>query len=146
MISRVTVLLVKTVDESHLSFPISFLPLFDSGLALDVNRPDYEDGIEPAIVRVRLGAAILFVWELLNKEEAANKEADKEAKRQREEQETFCEAWVNRVIAHSQEVGTDTNGYSWLAIRRALAKKNSEAFDDDQVNPWWESLRHWTAL
>ncbi|UPK97601.1 hypothetical protein LCI18_008536 [Fusarium solani-melongenae] len=146
MISRVTVLLVKTGDESHLFSSISFLPLFDYGLALDVNRPDYEDGIEPAVVRVKLDAAILFVWELLNKEEAAGKEASKEAKRRREELEAFCEAWVNRVVAHSQEVGTDTNGYSWLAIRRALAKKNSEAFDDDQVNPWWESLRHWTAL
>ncbi|RSM08497.1 hypothetical protein CDV31_008134 [Fusarium ambrosium] len=145
-ISRVTALLVKTGDESHLSSPISFLPLFDSGLALPVNRLDYEDGIEPAVVRVRLDTAILFVWELLNKEEASSKEAADEAKRRREEQEAFCEAWVNRVIAHSQEVGTDTNGYSWLAIRRALAKKNSEAFDDDQVNPWWESLRHWTAL
>lgn len=77
--SRVTVLLVKTGDESHLSSPISFLPLFDSGLALPVNRPDYEDGIEPAVVRVRLDTAILFVWELLRTEEAASGEAASEA-------------------------------------------------------------------
>ncbi|KAM0547787.1 hypothetical protein ACHAPJ_010248 [Fusarium lateritium] len=143
--STVTVLLVKSGDESQLSSPISFLPLFDAGLALDVNREDYKDGVEPTVARVALDVAIRFIWELLMKEEAAAQEAAKVAERLREEQSAFCEAWVSKVIAHSQEIGIDANGYSWLAIRRALARKNGEAFDDDQVNPMWEWLRHWTA-
>ncbi|KAJ4250181.1 hypothetical protein NW762_011996 [Fusarium torreyae] len=145
LMSRVTVLLVKSGDESSLSSPISFLPLFDVGLALDVNREDYKDGEEPSVARVTLDIAIHSVWELLKKEEAAAQEAAKMAERSREEQTAFCEAWPSKVIAHSQEIGIDGNGYSWLAIRRALARENGEAFDDDQVNPVWEWSRHWTA-
>ncbi|KAJ3529754.1 hypothetical protein NM208_g4001 [Fusarium decemcellulare] len=143
--SRVSVLIVKTGDESHLSSPISLLPLFDAGLALNVNRPDYQDGIEPTVARVKLDVAIRFVWELLMKEETASSETAKQAQRLREEQQEFCEAWVRKVVIHSQEVGIDTNGYSWTAIRRALARKNGEAFEYDQIVPWWELLRHWTG-
>ncbi|KAF4462894.1 hypothetical protein FALBO_10287 [Fusarium albosuccineum] len=143
--SRVSVLKVKTGDESHLSSPISLLPLFDAGSALDVNCPDYQDEMEPTVARVKLDVAICFVWELLIKEETASSEAAKQAERLREEQQAFCEAWVRKVVIHSQEVGIDTNGYSWMAIRRALARKNGEAFDYDQIVPWWELLRHWTG-
>ncbi|KAF5643148.1 hypothetical protein F52700_2863 [Fusarium sp. NRRL 52700] len=58
-----TILLVKTGDEAHLSSPISFLPLFEAGLALNVNRDDYTGGSggEETAVRVKLDVAVRFV-------------------------------------------------------------------------------------
>lgn len=142
-LARCTVLLVKTGDEAHLHSPISFLPLFDAGLALNVDRVDYHDNMEETVVRVKLGVAMRFVWELLCKEEGALEEVGKLAKRLRQEQDAFCEAWVQRVMSHSHRVGIDNNGYAWLAIRRALARMNNEAFEEDQVYPIWERIRHW---
>lgn len=60
-------LLVKTGDEAHLHSPINFLPLFDAGLALNVNRVDYHGDVEETVVRVKLDVAVRFVWELLCK-------------------------------------------------------------------------------
>ncbi|KAH6965188.1 hypothetical protein EDB82DRAFT_479555 [Fusarium venenatum] len=65
--SNDTVLLVRTGKDSHLSSPISFLPLFESGLALNVNRPDYQDEPEPTVVRVKLKTALQFIRDLLKK-------------------------------------------------------------------------------
>ncbi|KAJ3540662.1 hypothetical protein NM208_g4965 [Fusarium decemcellulare] len=141
-LSRCTVLLVKTGDEAHLHSPISFLPLFDAGLALNVNRGDYYDNVEETVVRVKLNVAVRFVWEVLCKEEEALEEIGQLAEELRQEQDAFCEAWVDRVMSHSHQVGIDNNGYAWLAIRRALARMNGEAFDEDQVHPAWERIRH----
>ncbi|KAH8672170.1 hypothetical protein BGZ61DRAFT_458991 [Ilyonectria robusta] len=142
-LSRCTVLLVKTGGEAHLHSPISFLPLFDAGLALNVNRGDYHNNGEETVVRVKLDVAVRFVWELLCKEEEALEEVGQFAEGLRQEQDAFCNAWVERVMSHSHQVGIDNNGYTWLAIRRALARMDSEAFEEDQVNPMWEGVRCW---
>ncbi|EEU34514.1 uncharacterized protein NECHADRAFT_54457 [Fusarium vanettenii 77-13-4] len=142
-LARCTVLLVKTGDEAHLHSPISFLPLFDAGQALNVDRVDYHDNVEETVVRVKLDVAVRFVWELLCKEEGALDEVGQLAEGLRQEQDAFCEAWVVRVMGHSHRVGIDNNGYAWLAIRRALARMNNEAFEEDQVYPIWERIRHW---
>ncbi|KAI1772335.1 hypothetical protein F4818DRAFT_427125 [Hypoxylon cercidicola] len=42
-VSQYSVLLFRTGDDAHLSSPISFQSLYDSGKALPVNRPDYDD-------------------------------------------------------------------------------------------------------
>lgn len=144
-LSQCTVLLVKTGDEAHLHSPISFLPLFDAGLALNVNRRDYYDDAEETVVRVKLNVAVRFVWELLRKEEDALEEVRQLAEGLRQEQDTFCEVWVERVMSHSHRVGIDNNEYTWLAVRRALARTNNEAFEEDQVFPTWERIRHWTC-
>ncbi|KAF5017840.1 hypothetical protein F66182_10201 [Fusarium sp. NRRL 66182] len=144
-LSVCTVLLVKTGDEAHLHSPISFLPLFDAGLASNVNRTDYqgESSGEETVVRVKLSVAMRFVWELLRREEEALESIGQFAQDLRQEQDTFCDAWVEKVMSHSHRVGVDKNGYSWLAARRALARMNGEAFDEDQVYPFWEKLRRW---
>lgn len=142
-LSQYTVLLVKTGDEAHLHSPISFLPLFEAGLALDVRRDDYYGASQDRVVRVKLETAIRFVGELLRKEERSLKHLRQEAQRQRDEQEELCEAWVERVMEHSEDIGLEANGYTWLATRRARARLNGEAFDEDQVNPSWEHLNHW---
>lgn len=46
-------------------------------------------------------------------------------------------------MKYSEDIGPETNGYTWLATRSARARLNGEAFDDDQVNPFWEHLNHW---
>ncbi|KAL6922620.1 hypothetical protein FSHL1_006584 [Fusarium sambucinum] len=142
-ISYCTVLLIRTGEETHLSSPISFLPLFEAGLALNVDRQDYEDKLDPTVVRVNLNVALRFIQDLLNREEESNPEFAFAAKELRQEQEEWCQSWVGKVICHSQEVGMDTGFCSWMAVRRALAKMNNEAFDMDQVYPPWEKLRSW---
>ncbi|RTE70171.1 hypothetical protein BHE90_015437 [Fusarium euwallaceae] len=143
-LSRCTVLLVKTGDEAHLHSPISFLPLFEAGVALPVNREDYRGDLEETVIRVKLNVAVRFVLKLLGREEAALKNLRWEAKVLRDEQERYCDAWLNKVMAHSDEVGIDNNRHTWLASRRALARMNNEAFEEDQAYPAWEILRRWT--
>ncbi|KAG5744538.1 hypothetical protein H9Q72_013222 [Fusarium xylarioides] len=57
-----TGLLAKTGDDSHLSSQIGFLSVFDAGLALNVNREDYQDEEEPKVVGVKIDDAIRFIW------------------------------------------------------------------------------------
>ncbi|KAF5709490.1 hypothetical protein FGLOB1_5890 [Fusarium globosum] len=144
-VSGHTVLLVMTGDDSHLS-SVSFLPLFDAGLALNANREDYQDEEEPRVVRVKIDDAIRFIWDLLMTEVSCNKENLDLAENLRQEQDMHCQAWVSKVVEHAQEVGIDTNGYSWQAIQRALARINNEAFDEDQVNPYWEMMIWWKCV
>ncbi|PNP79335.1 hypothetical protein FNYG_07411 [Fusarium nygamai] len=145
-VSGHTVLLVRTGDDSHLSSPVTFLPLFDAGLALNVNREDYQDEEEPEVVRVKIEDAISFIWDLTTKEMNFNKDNLDLAENLRQEQDMYCQAWVSKVIEHAQEVGIDINGYSWQAIRRALARANNEAFDVDQVDPYWETMIWWKCI
>ncbi|KAF5539791.1 hypothetical protein FNAPI_10690 [Fusarium napiforme] len=145
-VSGHTVLLVKTGDDSHLSTPISFLPLFDAGLALNVNREDYQDEEEPEVVRVKIDDAISFIWDLTTKEMNCNKDNLDLAESLRQEQDMYCQAWVSKVVKYAQEVGIDTNGYSWQAIRRALSRMNNEVFDEDQVSPYWETMIWWKCI
>lgn len=145
-VSSRTVLLVKTEDDSHLSSPISFLPLFEAGLTLNVNREDYEDEEEPKVVRVKIDDAISFIWDLLTKEMNCNKGNIKLTETLKREQDMHCQTWVTKVVKHAQEVGIDVNGYSWQAIRRALARMNSEVFDEDQIGPYWETLIWWKCI
>ncbi|RFN54351.1 hypothetical protein FIE12Z_1477 [Fusarium flagelliforme] len=142
-ISQYSVLLVRTGDEETLSELISFLPLFDAGLAVDVNRSDYQDDIEPTVVRVRLDTAIQFIWDLLEKERKASKEVRQVQKRLVREQNEFCQLWVYRLISKVKEFGLDWEEASWIATRRAMAKINDEAFDDDQVEPEWKMVDRW---
>lgn len=141
--SNHTVLLVRTCEDSHLISPVSFLPLFESGPALAVNRPDYEDGPEPTVVRVRLETALEFVSELLSREEAASKEAAQARESLEQEQETGCQEFIDRMIDHCQEFGIDSHTRSWTAFRRARARLNNEAFEYDQISPPWEWLSRW---
>jgi hypothetical protein len=63
-LSQYTVLLVKIGDEAHLYSPISFLPLFEAGLALDVRRHDYygasEDPQDSSLGGARFACPMIF--------------------------------------------------------------------------------------
>ncbi|KAI1016120.1 hypothetical protein LB504_009234 [Fusarium proliferatum] len=139
-----TVLLVKTGDDAHLSSPISFL-LFEAGLASNVNRDDYigGPGEEETAVRVSLDVAVRFVWDLLQREKASFDELENKDQGLEEEQDHRFQDWLEDVMSHAEEVGTDHNLFMWFASRRALARANCEAFDESQVYPVWEPLRSW---
>ncbi|KAH6989022.1 hypothetical protein BKA56DRAFT_628958 [Ilyonectria sp. MPI-CAGE-AT-0026] len=142
-LSQCEVLLVKMGDESHLDSRISFQPLFDAGLALDVNRQDHESNTEETVVRVKIDVAVHFVWDKLCKERNALANLGQAAQELEEEQRGLCEAWTNRVMIHAEEIGIDVNEFTWQAARRALARLDGEAFDEEHVSPWHESLRNW---
>ncbi|KAH7237742.1 uncharacterized protein BKA55DRAFT_578258 [Fusarium redolens] len=144
-LAQCTVLLVKTGDDAHLSSPISFHPLFEAGLASNVNRDDYSGGSgdEETVVRVNLNIAVRFIWDLLQKEKESAEELMQRAQKLEEEQDSLFQAWLEEVFAHSNQVGMDNNFHMWLASRRAIARVNGEAFGDTQVYPVWERLRQW---
>ncbi|KAI1445390.1 hypothetical protein F5Y02DRAFT_426868 [Annulohypoxylon stygium] len=110
IVSQYSVLLCKTGDDAHLSSPIDFQHLYDSGKAFPVNRPDSIPS---------LGSA-----------------ADLEDRQHSE----VCEKWVDGVMKHAGRVGIDKNGFTWEAVRRAKAALNGEAFGRDQTEPPWNYL------
>ncbi|KAM5509934.1 hypothetical protein FOXYSP1_12900 [Fusarium oxysporum f. sp. phaseoli] len=143
--AKCTVLLVKTGDEAHLSAPVSFEPLFDAGLALNVNRDDCDDGYGDGetAVRVNLDVAVRFLWGLLQKERGKLRGLGEIARELEEEQDMLFEKWLDKVMRRSHEVGFENNYHTWSATRRAAARLKGEAFDVDQVFPFWERLRSW---
>ncbi|KAI1197131.1 hypothetical protein F5X97DRAFT_334244 [Nemania serpens] len=139
--SQDSVLLVKTGDDAHLSSPISFQSLFDSGKAFPAQRPDCDD-ID--VVRVRIDAALEFVLDLICREREAIPYVGLAAETDDRYHSDACEKWVEGVMTHAGEVGIDMNGFTWQAVRRAKAKLNGEAFDQDEVSPLWDHIGHVT--
>ncbi|KAI6092656.1 hypothetical protein F4821DRAFT_138681 [Hypoxylon rubiginosum] len=143
-ISQYTVLLVKTGDDTHLSSPICFNPLVESGMTLAVNRADVGGNVEGEdVVRVKLDVAMKFILDLVHREEEAIPCVRQAAELLREEHDNECQRWVERVLEHAMEVGIDNNGFTWQCIRRAQARLNGEAFDVEQINPIFEALTYW---
>ncbi|KAI1164776.1 hypothetical protein F5B18DRAFT_614443 [Nemania serpens] len=141
--SQYSVLLVRTGDDAHLSSPISFQSLFDSGKAFAAQRPDCgEDSSSDDIdvVRVRIDTALEFVLGLIRREREAIPHVGLAAETEDTQHSEACEKWVDSVMAHAGEVGIDMNGFTWKAVRRAKAALNGEAFDEDQVSPLWDHL------
>ncbi|KAF2971848.1 hypothetical protein GQX73_g1774 [Xylaria multiplex] len=141
--SHLSVLLVKTGDDAHLSSPVDFQPLRESGEALELNRADIEEYSE-GVVCVTLQSALRFLFDLLRREEDALAHLRAEREELEDERDRGCERWVNRVLSHAQDVGIDTNGWTWQGIRRAWARMNGEGFDAvAQLVPYWEDLDSW---
>lgn len=113
--SHFSVLLVKTGDDAHLSSPISFQCLFDSGKAFPTQRPDCDedsssDGVD--VIRVRIETAIDFILGLIRRERDAIPHVGLAAKTEDRQHSEACEKWVDGVMAHAGEVGIDTNGFT----------------------------------
>ncbi|KAH6641014.1 hypothetical protein F5144DRAFT_609903 [Chaetomium tenue] len=140
--SRHRVLLVRTGDDSHLSAPVSFWPLFASHRALPLRREDC-DGLGEDVVRVRLDHALEFVEGLIRREEEALPRAREDAEALERELEELCEQWIGRMLEHAAQVGLDANGFTWHASRRARARLNGEAFDVEQILPTRELVSKW---
>ncbi|EXL41976.1 hypothetical protein FOCG_15334 [Fusarium oxysporum f. sp. radicis-lycopersici 26381] len=78
--------------------PINLLPLFDAGLALNVKRQDYQDQEKPMVVRVKLDDAIRFIYDRLIMELNCNKETADLAEKLRQEQDMYCQAWLDKIL------------------------------------------------
>ncbi|KAI2620521.1 hypothetical protein GGR54DRAFT_103272 [Hypoxylon sp. NC1633] len=138
-VSQYSVLLLRTGDDAHLSSPISFQALYDSGEALPVNRPDCDDD-GTNVVRVKIDAALNFVLDLIRRERELIPSIGLAAETEYREHSEACEKWVDGVIEHAGRVGIDTNCFTWEAVRRAQAALNGEAFDKDQIYGTWDNL------
>ncbi|OTA69234.1 hypothetical protein K449DRAFT_428666 [Hypoxylon sp. EC38] len=139
IVSQYIMLLFRTGDDAHLSSPISFQSLYDSGKALPVNRPDCrDDGIN--VVRVKIDTALEFVFDLIHREREMMLSVGSAAEIENRQHSEACEKWVDGVMEHVGKVGIDTNGFTWEVVRRAKAAFNGEAFDNDQINPPWNHL------
>ncbi|KAI1178104.1 hypothetical protein F4777DRAFT_576410 [Nemania sp. FL0916] len=137
--SQYSVLLLRTRDDAHLSCPISFQSLYDSGKALTLDRPDCNnDGMN--VVRVKIDTALEFVFDLIVKEREMVPHVGLAANIENEQHLQACEKWVDGVIEEASIVGIDENGFTWEAIRRAKAAINGEAFSKNQINPVWNTL------
>jgi hypothetical protein len=87
-----------------------------------------------------LDTAIQFIWDLLEVEELASTDVAQVNELLRRKKDQYREAWVEGMVNKSQNSGVDSDRLSWIAFHRALARRHSEAFDDDQVNPTWEMM------
>ncbi|KAI1453000.1 hypothetical protein F4805DRAFT_398209 [Annulohypoxylon moriforme] len=140
-LAECTVLLVRTGDDEHLSSPIDFQPLINSGATLAVNRKDVGSGIEgESVVRVKIDVAMHFFLDLIHREEAAIPSVRQAAQALKEEQEEGCRQWIDRVMKHAEEVGIDGNGYTWFAIRQVKARLNGEKFYKYEDFQFWHRL------
>ncbi|KAI1372227.1 hypothetical protein F4677DRAFT_449540 [Hypoxylon crocopeplum] len=139
ILSQSTVLLVKTGDDAHLSSPISFQPLFESGKVVsDVNWTncgDYD------VICVKIDVAMEYILCLIRREEHALGDVGQAAESLREEHSRWCEEWVDHVMERAGQVGIDTNAFTWTATRQVRAALHGEAFQVGQVEPLWEYLR-----
>ncbi|KAI0894364.1 hypothetical protein F4806DRAFT_498145 [Annulohypoxylon nitens] len=140
IVSQYSVLLCKTGDDAHLSSPIDFQHLYDSGKAFPVNRPDCSNDEAINIVRVKIDTALEFVFDLIQREREAIPSLGSAADLEDRQHLEACEKWVNGVMEHAGRVGIDKNGFTWEAVRRAKAALNGEAFDRDQTEPPWNYL------
>ncbi|KAI0013541.1 hypothetical protein F4779DRAFT_625074 [Xylariaceae sp. FL0662B] len=141
IVSQYSVLLFRTGDDAHLSSPISFQSLYDSGKALPVNRPDCDDDDDGlSVIRVRIDIALEFVLDLIQRERDTMPSIGLAAEIENKQHLEACEKWVDNVMEHAGRVGIDTNGFTWEAVRRAKAALNGEAFDKDQIDPSWNHL------
>ncbi|KAI1323246.1 hypothetical protein F5Y16DRAFT_351484 [Xylariaceae sp. FL0255] len=140
IISQSSVLLFKTGDDAHLSSPISFQSLYDSGKALPVDRPDCDKIEGEAVVRIKIDDALEFVFDLIQREREAIPALGAAADKEDKQHQDVCGRWIDGVLEHAGQVGIDVNGFTWEAIRRAKAAANGEAFDVNQVDPPWNQL------
>ncbi|KAI1453632.1 hypothetical protein F4805DRAFT_469919 [Annulohypoxylon moriforme] len=140
IVSQYSVLLCKTGDDAHISSPINFQHLYDSGKAFPVNRPDCRDDEAINVVRVKIDTALEFVFDLIQREREAIPSLGSAADMEDRQHSEACEKWVDGVMAHAGRVGIDKNGFTWEAVRRAKAALNGEAFDSDQTHPLWNYL------
>ena len=139
-------LLVKTGDDDHsLSAPISFQPLFESGQVVPLDCGDHPgEGYNPEhMVRVRLDHALAFVEGLIRREEKALPHLQEGRESLQNELNELCDGWINRVLEHASSVGWDKNGFTWMAMGRARARVNGEAFDGNQIAPSWDDISMW---
>lgn len=126
-----SVLMVRTADDAHLSRPVSFEKLIREGETIPLGLEESRLAKEFGVVRVKLGVAMRFLFDLQAEEEAAVPRLRQESAILTEERERACQAWVESVLQHASlgEVGVDGNRFTWEAVRRMWAERDGGIFD-----------------
>lgn len=118
-----TVLLVRTGDDSHLRAPINFEELRANGFCLALARSDIL-ATHDDVVRVSLATAIKFVSDLHQREMAThlqtNAVPDWVQKAQR---------FVDQTMKRADAEGFDNVPLTWTAVRRVKAARKGEIFE-----------------
>ncbi|KAI0889636.1 uncharacterized protein GGS22DRAFT_194037 [Annulohypoxylon maeteangense] len=145
-----SVLMVRTGDDAHLSQPISFERLVRKGETIPLGLEEEKLATEFGVVRVKIGVAMRYLFDLQVEEEAAIPSLRQTSAMLTEERERACHAWVESVLQHASlgEVGVDGNWFTWDAVRRMWAERNGDIFnhvfqDETELMPLysWYGLR-----
>lgn len=126
-----SVLMVRTGDDAHLSRPVSFEKLITEGKTIPLELEEGKLAEEFGVVRVKIGVAMRFLFDLQVEEEAAIPSLRQESAMLTEERERACHAWVESVLQHAsrREIGVDGNRFTWEAVRRMWADRDGNIFD-----------------
>ncbi|KAI2469931.1 hypothetical protein F4781DRAFT_442209 [Annulohypoxylon bovei var. microspora] len=125
------VLMVRTGDDAHLSRPVSFERLVREGKTIPLGLEEGRLAEELGVVRVKIGVAMRFLFDLQAEEEAAIPSLRRVSAVLTEERERACHAWVESVLRHAAlgDVGVDGNRFTWEAVRRMWAGRDGDIFD-----------------
>lgn len=126
-----SVLMVRTGDDAHLSRPVSFERLIREGKTIPLGLEERKLAKEFGVVRVKIGVAMRFLFDLQAEEEAAIPSLRQVSAILTEECKRACHAWVESVLQHAslREVGVDGNWFTWEAVRRMWAERDGDIFD-----------------
>lgn len=130
MFERVSVLLVRTGNEGHLSEPVDFSGLGDAILPLGRDEPLQDN---QQVVRVRLNTAVHFIMNLERREQ--DRCPRLAAMKKILDEDTFRRAdqYAADALAMAEENGSiDHNFTTWEAVRTARACLDGEPVD---LNP-----------
>ena len=119
---KLTVLLVRTGDDSHLCAPINFEELRTNGVCLPCGRFDVSDTSNDA-VRVSLATAVKFVSDLNQREVDAHPPI-KAIQRYKQK----LQRYADDIMMQADVKGIDSVSETWTAVRRVKAAKKGEIF------------------
>ena len=131
---KLTVLLVRTGDDSNLCAPINFEKLRIDGFCLPLARSDVL-ATSDDVVRVSLATAVKFVSDLHQREVDAHPPI--EALRDWEQR---AQRYADQKMEKADADGIDNVRQTWSAVRRVKAARKREIFDPREPYPF---SRHW---
>jgi hypothetical protein len=131
---KLTVLLVRTGDDSNLCAPINFEELRTDGFCLPLGRSDVP-ATSDDVVRVSRATAVKFMSDLYQREVDAHPPIetlrDWEQKAQR---------YADQKMEKADADGIDNVRQTWTAVRRVKAARKGEIFDPREPYPF---RRYW---
>ena len=120
---KLTVLLVRTGDDTHLCAPINFEQLRTSGVCLPLGRSDISDPSND-VVRVSLATAVTFICDLNQREVNARPPIKAIQKYEQRLQE-----YADEIMKQADAKGIDNVSETWTAVRRVKAARKGEIFE-----------------
>jgi hypothetical protein len=131
---KLTVLLVRTGDDSNLCAPINFEELRTNGFCLPLARSDVSATCDD-VVRVSLATAVKFVSDLHQRE--VDTHPPTEAVRDWEQR---AQRYADETMKKADADGIDNVRPTWTAVRRVKAARKGEIFEPREPYPF---SRYW---